>query len=233
MLESAHERERAADGVHPRRRRHGLAAHVEGETGHAQPRAQAVPDESPASSGAMCRDFGETSDSAPGFGNDRRTSTEKSDDRPRNFATSWVVGKDDEGADAPQVGAGDVGDGLDGLRVQAAADRDALSLEQVAISPRDATAKLAPKASTARITAGWGERRGREVDLRLGQLVAQRQQLGGHAVDVEHEERAACSRTRSVRRMRAAYAGELPSSELAVRRPLGARARRRASGSCG
>ena len=59
------------------------------------------------------------------------------------------------------------------------------------ISPREATSKLAPKASTARITAGWGSDLVAKWICASGSSRRRRQQLGGHAVDVEHEERAA------------------------------------------
>ena len=106
------------------------------------------------------------------------------------------------------------------MRVQAAADRDALALEQVDLAARgdlEARAEGVDRADHGRV----GERLGREVDLRLGQLAAERQQLGGHAIDVEHEERTAVLAHQVGEADARGVGGELPSRELAVRRLLG------------
>ena len=138
---------------------------------------------------------------SPFAGNASRTSTATSG-RPRNFATSEVLSTTNVRMPrryAPVMSAIGVTGWLCRHRAIETPARSRRSISQ-----REATAKLAPNASIALIGGGVGERAGREVDGDVGKLVAQGQQLRGHAVGVEHEQGAAVPRTRPSRSMRSA-----------------------------
>ena len=129
---------------------------------------------------------------------------------------------DDEGADAAEVRSRDVGDRRHGVVVQAARDRDAGALEEVDLAARgdgEARAERVDRADRG----GVGERPGREVDGDVGKLVAQGEQLRGHPVGVEHEQRAAVPPHQAVEIDAVGVVGEVATNEFAVRCTIGGR----------
>ena len=216
LLEFADERERPADRALPRCRRDGLASDVEGEPGHAKADLQAVGDE--------CRGIlGPNAETRRPVAFRREREPNEYGDLGQ-FAELCDLGfaVDDEGADAPQVRPRDVGDRRDRVVVQASRDRDAGALEEVDLAPRgDREAR--PERVDRRDRGEVGECAGREVDGDVRKLVAQGEQLRGHAVGVEHEQRAAMAAHQAVEVDAVRVVGEVATGELAVRCAIGSR----------